>query len=374
MTLSRLDDYLVHQIPETVDTVGTSDRNFYERYYFNLHGSTDDLFLVTGLGQYPNLGVTDAFVSIAIEGEQHTVRASRELGSDRLDTRVGPLAVEVVEGLRSFRVVCDPNEWGVAFDLRFDKTSAALAEPKSISHAGPRTTQETYRLAQVGAWSGSVEVGGRSFEVTPDRWWGARDHSWGIRPVGEAEPQGIRAKRDPQGPMGFFHNWMPIQFDDHMLKVTIDNDHAGRRVLEEATIVWNDPDRPHENLGRPEIDVTFISGTREVERAEVWFSGDGASDLRITTTPLRTVYLAAGSGYRVNEAWGHGVWQGPELVVQGQVDAIGAPTERLDIAWLNETLSRFETSDGRVGYGMHENLIAGLYLPAGFDRPDAMAP
>jgi hypothetical protein len=27
-----------------------------------------------------------------------------------------------------------------------------------------------------------------------------------------------------------------------------------------------------------------------------------------------------------------------------------------------------------VGHGMWENLCAGLYLPAGFDRPDALAP
>ena len=59
--LSPLDDYPVHQIPEPIRHVGTSDRNFYDRYYFNLHGKSDELMLVTGLGQYPNLGVTDAF-------------------------------------------------------------------------------------------------------------------------------------------------------------------------------------------------------------------------------------------------------------------------------------------------------------------------
>ncbi len=84
MPLSRLDEYLTHQFPEPVDTVYTPDRNFYDRYYFNLHGPGDELFLVTGLGQYPNLGVTDAFVTVAHDDVQTTVRASRELGSDRL--------------------------------------------------------------------------------------------------------------------------------------------------------------------------------------------------------------------------------------------------------------------------------------------------
>ena len=83
MPLSRLDEYLTHQFPEPVDTVSTPDRNFYDRYYFNLHGPGDELFLVAGLGQYPNLGVTDAFVTVAHDDVQTTVRASRELGSDR---------------------------------------------------------------------------------------------------------------------------------------------------------------------------------------------------------------------------------------------------------------------------------------------------
>lgn len=50
------------------------------------------------------------------------------------------------------------------------------------------------------------------------------------------------------------------------------------------------------------------------------------------------------------------------------------PTERTDISFLNETLSRHETNDGRVGYGLHENLITGLYLPDGFDTPETTAP
>jgi hypothetical protein len=375
MPLSRLDEFLVHQFPEPIDTVYTPDRHFYDRYYFNMHGSDDELFLVTGLGQYPNLGVTDAFVTVAHDNVQTTVRASRELGSDRLDTNVGPLHVEVLEGLRSLRVICDPNEWGVAFDLVFTGTVEALAEPKSFTRSRTRIVQETFRYAQVGSWEGTLEVAGRTYAVTPDRWLGARDRSWGVRSVGEPEPPGIKAKVDPNGPLGFHHNWIPMQFDDHMIKITIDNDHAGRRINEEAALLWKiGDDRPAEHLGRPEIDINFHSGTREPASATVWFSGDGASDLRIEVTPLRTVYLKSGSGYSYDGSWGHGVWQGPDLKVEGMVDEVGEPTDRLHLSWLNETLCRFETSEGKVGYGMYENLSAGLYLPFGFDKPDAVAP
>ena len=46
-------------------TSATSDRNFYDRCYFNAHDRTGDIFLVTGLGVYPNLGVIDAYATRA---------------------------------------------------------------------------------------------------------------------------------------------------------------------------------------------------------------------------------------------------------------------------------------------------------------------
>ncbi|MGI9603218.1 MAG: hypothetical protein ACR2QE_15125 [Acidimicrobiales bacterium] len=376
MPLSPGDDYLIHQYPEPIDTVFTGDRHFYDRYYFNMHASDDTLFMVFGMGQYPNLGVTDAFVAVSHGDHQTTVRASRELGSDRMNTTVGPLQVEVLEGLRSLRLTCEPNEWGLSLDLTFRGSTEALAEPKSWTHVGTRVTQNTYRLAQVGSYEGWIEIDGQRYEVTPDRWGGARDHSWGVRHgIGEPEPKGIGAKISPDMTMGFFHNWLPIQFDDHLVKITIDNDHAGRRLLEEAVRLYNlGDDREPEHLGRPEIDLTFHPGTRELQQAEVWFSGDGASDLRITTTPLRTVYLKAGSGYIYDGYWGHGVWQGADEKVEGVTVDVGEPTERLELSFLNETLCRHDTNDGRVGYGMHENLYAGLYLPFGWDGPDSVAP
>ena len=194
MPISPMDEYLAHQTPETFDHVATSDRNFYDRFYFNCHASSDELFLITGLGQYPNLGVTDAFVSVS-HGDVHTVvRASRELGHDRLDTSVGPFRVEILEGLMRLRVICEPNEWGVAFDMTFNGSVPALEEPKTFRRQFGRVTSDVTRYAQVGTWEGNLEVAGKSYAVTPDVWKGARDRSWGIRPVGEAEAPGIRVK------------------------------------------------------------------------------------------------------------------------------------------------------------------------------------
>ena len=169
MPISPMDEFLAHQTPETFDQAFTSDRNFYDRHYFNMHASSDELFLVTGMGQYPNLGVTDAFVSISHGDTLYVVRASRELGNDRLNTRVGPFSIEVEEGLRVLRLRLDENEWGIAFDLRFEGSVPALEEPRQTSREGSRILFDTSRYAQVGSYSGTLQVAGQDYEVSPDR-------------------------------------------------------------------------------------------------------------------------------------------------------------------------------------------------------------
>ena len=72
------DDFLIHQTHEPVRHAATSDRRFYDRYFFTGHQCSEDLFFMIGIGSYPNLGVIDAFGSVALGSRQYTTRASRE--------------------------------------------------------------------------------------------------------------------------------------------------------------------------------------------------------------------------------------------------------------------------------------------------------
>lgn len=374
MPISPMDEYLAHQTSDTFDYVYTSDRNFYDRYYFNMHDSSGDFFMVAGMGQYPNLGVTDAFVAISHGVHQYVVRASRALGSDRLDTQVGPFTIEVIEGLKSLRLRCDENEWGLAFDVRFDGTVPALEEPKTFTRKGSRVMMDVSRYAQVGNYSGSVEVAGVRYEVRPDVWKGARDRSWGVRPVGEREPPGIGIEDLRQGKHGFYHNWIPLQLDRGMFKIMYDADYAGNTTVEEAVFVpaFGEPGEIR-RYGTPRIEIDYLSGTREIQSARTVLSSDEGADLTVTSRPLRTVYLAAGTGYLPSADWGHGFYKG-ESVTEGLSFDLSTQQQRLQYAVLNETLCRFELSTGEISHGMHENMCIGVYQPHGFDEPGKMAP
>ena len=374
MPLTPMDETLAHQTSDTFDHVFTSDRNFYDRYYFNMHSCSDELFVIVGMGQYPNLGTTDAFVSVSIGEEIHLVRASRELGGDRLDTKVGPLGVEVVESLKKIRVYCEPNEHGIAFDLTFEGTTPAVEEPKTFQrHPHGRVSMDTSRYSQGGTWTGSLEVAGRTFEVTPDRWQGVRDHSWGVRGVGEPEPPGIRAAQAAQG-FGFWHTWIPLMLDDCLIKLFKEEDQDGNTLVEESVrIATHDNGGGVEQMGSPTFDYQYKSGTRELESAVIRVTDPGGKEIEIRATPLRTVYLAAGSGYIPQPDWVHGMYQGP-LKVEGRTYDVSTPEARAALQPLYEVLCRFDVSTGQVGYGLLEALSVGTHKPTGMNDPGAVAP
>jgi hypothetical protein len=352
-SLSPLDDYPVHQIPEVMRHVGTSDRNFYDRYYFNAFSLAGDAMLIVGLGQYPNLGVTDAF-ALYRTGTAHTVvRASRELGLDRMDTRVGPFKVEVLEGLKRLRVILEPNDFGLSFDLTWEGAIPAQVEPRHFIRAQERVTFDSKRLAQTGGWSGWIAQDGNQRDVRPGQWWGTRDRSWGIRPVGESEPPGIQAKNS----FTFYWMYAPVRFEDHSVLCIVQEDARGRRVLEEAVRVH--PDGATEYLGRPEYAPAYADGTRDVTSAVLGFTGvrGGVKAFDLRVTPLLPVHLMVGTGYGLEADWKHGKYQGPELVVQGERLDVSRDADRM---WgLVDAVARFEYDDGRAGYGLFEYFALG---------------
>jgi hypothetical protein len=366
MTLSPLDDYPVHQVAQVMRHPATSDRNFYDRYYFSCHPCSGDAMLLIGMGQYPNLGVTDGFALLRRGDRHQVVRASRELGANRMDTTVGPLRVEVLMGLKKLRVVLKPNDFGLDFDLTWEGAIPAQLEPRHFIRWQERTVFDSMRLAQTGTWRGHINAGGELITVTPDRWWGARDRSWGVRPVGESEPPGIQAKNPAQ----FYWMYSPMQFADFSILTIVQEDADGGRILEGAVRVWPDPGRPPERLGRPDYRPSYAPGTRDIQYAVVAFDPPGGSPFEVTVTPLLPVSLMAGTGYGLEPNWKHGMYQGPELVVQGVSYDLARDEDRARMWGMVDSVARFECTAGGtgepcVGYGLFEYWALGEHKPSG---------
>jgi hypothetical protein len=210
-----------------------------------------------------------------------------------------------------------------------------------------------------------VRSGGQEFAITQDRWRGARDRSWGVRPVGEGEPPGIQAKNTPQ----FYWMYAPMQFDDFSILAIVQEDADGNRILEEGVRVWPEAaDRAPERLGSPDYLPRFVPGTREIETATVSFRPRGGAPLEVTVRPVLPVSLMVGTGYGLEPDWRHGMHQGPDLVVQGVCYDLDRPGDEARMWGMTDAVAVFECAeDGSVvtGSGLFEYWALGAHAPTG---------
>ena len=365
-----LDELPIHQAPLSVAHMVTSDRNAYDRCYLNAHDRTGDVFLITGLGVYPNLGVIDAYATVRHGDEQVTVRCSDALGPDRSKQEVCPYRIEVVEPLRRLHLTLDAADAGVAFDLQWDGSFPAVEEQPHVWRRDGRVVLDACRFAQLGSWSGSLTADGTTWDVTPDVWLGSRDRSWGIRPVGEPEPPGRGAAEADPG-FGFWWTYVPMRFERFAILFIIQEDGNGHRSLNDAVRVW--PDGQLEQLGWPRVDVRYRPGSRHPLGATITGQSHDGKPVVVEVHTLGFVALNCGSGYGGDPDWNHGQWLGRNVVQTSRV-SYGDPAVQGRVPFGTIDHVARATCDGEEGWGMFEHMVIGRHTPTGFDDFLAVAP
>jgi hypothetical protein len=373
--LGPLDEYPIHQLPQPVAWAGNSDRNFYDRCYLNAHDRTGDLFLITGLGFYPNLGTKDAYVLIRKGNVQTAVQlgdAADPRGADRLEQRVGNYHIEVIEPLRRLRVELTETE-GIALDLTWTGDFDVVQEQRHLMRHGAGTTLDAQRFAQVGAWEGLIRIDGEEIAVTPDRWVGTRDRSWGIRPVGEAVPGGKPA--DPPFD-GMWWLYLPLRFEEFAIAVILQETPDGFRTVNDCTRVWRDG--RVEQLGWPRVQIRYASGTRIPTGATVVCTTPDGKPLTREVTSKLAVPLHIGGGYGGDSDWGHGQWKGAGFVQRRTYDT-SAPEVQGRFMWgvidhVGRAVAHGPGADGAEGWGLFEHGILGRHDPSGFHDWFDLAP
>lgn len=355
--LTKADDYPIHQRPEPIATAGT-DRNFYDRYFFNAQSPDGSRFLAAALGVYPHLNVMDAAVSWMAGGVQRSVFASRLLASERMDTQVGPIGVEVVEPLKRLRLRLADTD-GLAADLLFEGRHAPIEEPRFTWRQGPRTIMDVTRMTQNVAVSGSITVDGARIDT--NGWSGTRDRSWGVRPIGAADPQPAAPPVPPQ----FFWLWAPINFDSHSLFFHSNDDASGTPWNRSAVLV-DLASGSETKLGSPSYDMPYRPGTRRAAAATLTgHTAQGPVTVRLT--PGAEFHMH-GLGYG-HPRFGHGGWRGEQDVQTERFDAAAADVASLLNAHLQALVAAELTlPDGTVhqGRGVLEQLFIGAHVPSGF--------
>lgn len=358
--LTKADDFPIHQTPEPIAYAG-SDRNFYDRYFFNGYTRDGSCFFAAALGVYPNLNVMDAAFSVVVDGIQHNLHSSRVLHMERFDTRVGPIALEVLAPLERLRLRVDDTEGRVRADVVFERRARAIEEPRFIRRIGPRTVMDYTRLTQNGTYEGWVEVEGKRIDVKRDAFVGTRDRSWGIRPVGAADSQPIAPPTPPQ----FYWLWAPMNFDD-CISLYHDNADADGSSWNTRGVIAGTGDAEPQEFDDVSSTVTFRSGTRRAAQARIEMRS-AAGAITVEVEPQFHFYMP-GIGY-MHPEWGHGHFKGEAAT---GYDAYDLKTVDDNVpgllhiqAFSKATLTSPDGST-RNGVGVLEQLIVGPHAPSGF--------
>ena len=334
--LTETDDFFCHQLAEPHAIVQLNDPSFSERAYFTL-SDPDRFGLDIGMSMYPNNNRLEAYAIFtgSVE-EQISLRAGRDLGEDRWPLRVGPITTEIVEPLKRWHLVCEPNDSGIEFDLTYVARAKPYECRSPVLRKHNRLMYDNVNMFQAGRWHGEVRVDGRTYPV--DGIPGHRDRTWGVRASGEGRfNRGLLV-------------WCSAEFDDVSVQALQHERHNGDTRHRMGSVSFEKTGEVIPIVGW-EHDLVFDHDTRLLQKAAFRFTDATGHVWDIEAEPTLRLFLHGG-GYTSGED-------------RRGFLPVDLWTERWDLTddgfrpridGLNDQISRMRCGD-RVGHGIVETLI-----------------
>lgn len=365
--LNKLDDYPVHQTPEPLAQLATSDRNVYDRTWYNGYAADGSYYFGIGMAVYPHRNILDcAFSVVRPGGLQHCFFGSRRAPAERTDMAVGPMRIEVIEPMRRARVILDDNESGLGCDLEFSARTAAIQEGRQTLWQGQRRTMDATRFDQFGAWSGTIHTPDGDIDVAQDVCRATKDRSWGVRGVGEPQTGGA-----PEVPGSFFFLWAPLFWGSHVSHaIFFDGAHGEALVREGLTAPLYKTEASIPGVEDGEVErmstalhrVQYHPETRLARSAELDLIDLDGNKRQISLEPILRFQMK-GLGYG-HPKWRQGAWQGELATGHESFDPEDLDLLRPENLHVQQVV---RASDGeQQGIGVLEQIVIGPYRPSGF--------
>lgn len=357
------DEYPIHQTAEPIAVSGT-DRNFYDRYFFNGYSADGSVFFAAAMGVYPHLNIIDGAFSTLKDGKQSSIYFSRGLKNERMDTQVGPFALNVVEPLRTIHLSLAETA-GMSCDLTFSGRSFPIEEPRfTYRQGGSRTLLDVTRMTQNGHWAGRFTLDGETIMIGQG-WSGTRDRSWGVRPIGAAEGNPVIPFEIPQ----FYWLWTPLNFADRSFFFHVNDDAYGHPWNTRAVMVGDGgTEREQGHMATAKADVRYVSGSRRAAGCTVNFTDRDNRSGKVEIIPIAQFQMK-GVGYR-HPKWTHGAfiseepsWEREDWVPD---ELPWADPHNLHIQAVSKAVLTAPDGSVHEGIGSLEQLFAGAHAPSGF--------
>ncbi len=288
MAITEWDEHLIHQIPDTIDAVGSGDPHWVDRFFFGCHNAEGTLHLMAGVGTYPNVNVMDGFVCVRHKDVQRNIRVSRHLQADRANTEVGPLSFKVLEPLKRWGIYLGDNDYDIGCSIEFEGRVAPYLFPK-IGGDDPEAAVLIH-YNQPGRYNGSITFEGQQFNA--DSFLGARDRSWGIRRPGSFAALEV-------------YLWIQAQFASCSLTLLYVEVLDGAIKMCMGAILNDDGSVIPIVETRHRIE--FIPGFRSYNKIEMVLKGANGEEKQLIAKPISPESYMSGCGYDDR----HGLDRGP---------------------------------------------------------------
>jgi hypothetical protein len=359
--LLGIDEYPYHQITQPFAAVATSDAQWTDGHYVCFADAAGTVCVASSVRLYPNNDVLDGFVCLRHDGRQYNVRLSRRLRPDLEHIGVGPLRLELVEPLKTVRLVLEANDVGIELDVTCTSTVLPYLDPVEVTRVDGRLISERATYEVTGACAGWVRVAGTQVELHQERDCFFRNHSWGVHP-GRGGPRQFAAPRPGGGRRtpGVRH-WALLSMPDHGGFFFADP--SGRAASGKGAIMYPDRTVP---VSSAEPHVEFYEGGRRLRSGSFRLTdGDGVVRSYLLED-LGWVYCQGGGYFGgFDDGLGQGVYRG-EFHSEGEVWDVRDPTLVRDAAgrefefehaWA-ENFVRL-TCDGQQGLAHYECVVIG---------------
>ena len=359
--------------------VGTSDKNFYDRCYFNAHDRTGDVFVITGLGSYANLGVRSTRTSPVKVGD--TVRTARfsatRIDPDRMHQQVGAVPHR---GARAAAAApggaATATTTGVGLDLTWEGSfDAVRGGAARHQRRAPRTILQTHSASPSSA-PGRARCGSTATTIAVE------PSTVGRQPATGRGASARWATPTPQGDGrdtdfdGFWWLYVPLRFEEFAIM----RDACRRSPTATA------PSTTPSGCG-PTAGSSSSAGRR---RGPVRLGHPHAHATRPSTAPRRTgrrctsrcesllaVPLHVGGGYGGDPDWLHGMWKGEGFVERRDYDMASSEVQGRFMFGVVDHVGRVICEEGgrtSEGWGLFEHGALGRHDPSGFEDWFTLAP
>jgi hypothetical protein len=258
------------------------------------------------------------------------------------------------------RYALDDNDLGLSYDLEFQGTMPCHEEDVQFFRIRGRAEEHALRYDQVGRARGWIRAGDKKIELEENKFYVARDHSWGLRrdgvPDSNVQPGDI--------PEGYLYSWAVMQFPSFGASYHIRELWDGTQILSSGGVFYPFGDqREEERVVRVDHDFEFLPARRKMRSGRVQLKTATGSDIEIAMRPLSFACIKAG-GYFGHRGFVHGQWMGENWSDGYELD-LTDPAVLDDVSFLDNTSIELRCGD-EIGYGVLELVVVGKYPKYGY--------